>query len=165
MIDNKLENFAQREVMRNIRSMIIDLEQGGFLVFGRYQLVPAGSAYAVNYLSGDRAGVFSSKRTAISWCVADNFNKLNLARQILTLDNEKQSRWADLNQSRALAERSRHEIHAELILTKMQTKQERYDSVAQELEKCVDRAKYLQIKGFNNETARTSGNDSYKTNL
>ena len=36
---------------------------------------------------------------------------------------------------------------------KIQPKIDLYQAVNQELEKCVNQAKYLQIRGFNNETA------------
>jgi len=32
------------------------------------------------------------------------------------------------------------------------------------LEKCINQAKYLQIRGFNNETARTLGSQASKAN-
>jgi hypothetical protein len=43
---------------------------------------------------------------------------------------------------------------------KLQPKIDQYNSVTAELEKCVNQAKYMQIKGFNNETARTIGSNA-----
>ena len=48
----------------------------------------------------------------------------------------------------------------EIINMKLQPKIDQYNSVTAELEKCVNQAKYMQIKGFNNETARTIGSNA-----
>ena len=88
--EQKLERWAEREVRRNIHTMIVNDETGGYVAFGRYHLRPADQLFEV-YTPGDNLiGVFSNKRTAISWCVADNHNQLRLAQSIKTLDTKKQ---------------------------------------------------------------------------
>jgi hypothetical protein len=52
---------------------------------------------------------------------------------------------------------SRNEDFYEITTTKIQPKIAQYNLVSTELEKCVNQAKYIQIRGFNNETDRTIG--------
>jgi hypothetical protein len=65
---------------------------------------------------------------------------------------------ADLYVTRSQADRTRNEGFAEVVLTKLQPKVERLSWLNNELEKCLNSAKYLQLRGFQNETARTSDN-------
>lgn len=161
--EQKLDKFAEREFKRNINSIIMHDGDGGYIVFGKYRLSSAPGGFEVQTTSNHR-GFFSSKRTALSWCVADHNNQLNLANNIKILDQKKQILSADLHCRRSVAERSRHEGFSEIVNTKIQPKLDSYKSLNNELEKCLISAKYLQIRGFNNETARPSGTTSRKTN-
>jgi hypothetical protein len=59
-----------------------------------------------------------------------------------------------------MADRSRNNGFSEVVLTKLQPKVQQHTLVDQELEKCLISAKYIQLRGFQNETARTSGNQA-----
>lgn len=153
--NQKLEQFAERELRRNLSSLIIDDEEGGYIVFGMYRL--AGKKTNVTVVTLDEKIInFSNKRTAISWCVADRHNHINLANVIRSLDTKKQILEADIRCRTGVADHCKHQDFYETVNTKIQPKVDMYNSVNRELEKCLNSAKYLQLKGFNNETARLS---------
>jgi len=154
--EQKIENWAEREIRRNMHQLIIDDAQGGYIVFGKYYLEPKPQGFAVSTRTKTIHN-FASKRSAVSWCVADHVNHLNLANQILVLDRKQQILSNDINTRRALSNRSRTEDFAEIVNTKMQPKISQHEMVTAELEKCINSAKYIQIKGFNNEIARIHG--------
>lgn len=158
--EQKLERWAEREVRRNLHTMIVDDESGGYVAFGRYHLRPNYQTFEVYTLGENLVGTFSNKRTAISWCVADNNNQFKLAQSIRQLDTKKQILSADIHCRRQLADRSRDAGFSEVVLTKLQPKVLQHTWVDQELEKCLNSAKYIQLRGFQNETARTSGNQA-----
>ncbi len=154
--EQKLERFAERELKRNINSLIIDDGEGCIVVFGRYYIEPVESGFRVS--TWDKViHCFSSKKTAMSWCTADKQRHYNLSNMILVLERKKQALAADIYCRKTLGERGRTESFYEIINMKIQPKIDLYGSVSAELEKCVNQAKYMQIKGFNNETARTIG--------
>jgi len=154
--DQKLENFAERELQRNIHKIIIDDQHGGYVAFGRYYITPDSSRFRVN--TWDRQiHCFNSKKSAISWCIADHINHINLANRILTLDRKQQILESDINTRKTLGNRSLREDFAEIVNTKIQPKINQHKLVVSELEKCINSAKYIQIRGFNNETARIHG--------
>ena len=93
----------------------------------------------------------------MSWCTADKYNYFNLSNMILVLDRKKQTLAADIYCRKTLGDRGKTESFYEIINMKIQPKIDLYSSVIAELEKCVNQAKYIQIRGFNNETARTIG--------
>ena len=148
----KLERWAEKELSRNLKPMIVDDESGAYVAFGHYRLEPQELGCGVR--TWDRhIHTFANKRTAISWCVADKYHQYNLANNIQMLDNKKQQLSADIHCRQAQATRSSHEDFYEIVSTKIQPKQVVLDSVHAELEKCINSAKYLQLRGFSNETA------------
>jgi len=157
--EQKLERFAERELKRNIDSLIIDDGNGNLVVFGKYYIEPIDTRFKVSTWDKE-IHCFSSKKAAMSWCTADNKSYFNLSNNILILDRKKQVLAADIYCRKILGEHGRTETFYEIINTKIQPKLDLYTSVVTELEKCVNQAKYIQIKGFNNETARTIGSDA-----
>lgn len=157
--NQKLERFAEREFYRNLDQMIVEDTFGGYVVFGKYHIEPQNYGFLVSTATSV-VHCFDSKRNAVSWCVADKYNQINLANNILTLDRKKQSLAADIQCRQGVARRSRSDHFYEIINMKVQPKQSLLSSVASELEKCVNLAKYMQIRGFSNETARTSGSNA-----
>ena len=156
---DKLERFAERELKRNIDSLILDDGEGCIIAFGRYYIEPIDTRFQVS--TWDKAvHCFASKKTAMAWCIADKYKHYNLSSMILVLDRKKQSLAADIYCRRVLGERGKTESFYEIINMKIQPKIDLYSSVVSELEKCVNQAKYMQIRGFNNETARTIGSNA-----
>ena len=154
--EQKIENWTERELRRNIDKIIIDDQEGGYVVFGKYYIKPKFNRFIVETWDREIHG-FANKRTAISWCVADKVNHLNLANQILHLDRKQQILEADINTRKSLGNRCRTEDFSEIVNTKIQPKIDQHYMVKSELEKCINSAKYIQIRGFNNETARIHG--------
>ena len=149
--EQKLERWAERELKRNIKKLIISDDDGSYVMFGLYQIVPVSNGFAVNTWS-ETVHVFGSKRSATSWCVADKLKQYRLADEILLLDRKHQLLGADIHCRRVLAQQGRHESFYEIVNMKIQPKIDVYNVVHSELEKCINQAKYLQIRGFNNET-------------
>jgi hypothetical protein len=150
--NQKLERWAERELERNLKHMIVSSEAGSYVAFGQYHIQPHDLGYSVS--TWDRLiHVFSNKRTAISWCVADKYHQYNLANNLQALDKKRQQLASDIHCRRAQAQQGRTEDFYETVNTKIQPKQELLDSVTAELEKCINSAKYLQLRGFSNETA------------
>lgn len=156
----KLDQWAERELKRNLHTIIVQDDHGGFVVFGKYYLCPEKDVFAVYNCSGDLISNFSSKRSAISWCVADNKNLLNLAQTIKNLDKKWRTLTSDIQSRKLLAASSRDKNWAETVLIKLQPKIQQQVALNQELEKCLNSAKYIQLRGFQNETARTSGHQA-----
>jgi hypothetical protein len=154
--EQKLERFAEREIRKNIDNIIIANDDGDLIAFGRYHIQSTKTEHAVS--TWDREiHRFSSKRTALAWCSADKCQQYNLANTILILDRKKQALATDIYTRKSMGELGKHEGFYEIVNTKIQPKIDQYTSVSAELEKCVNQAKYIQIRGFNNETARTIG--------
>jgi hypothetical protein len=145
--DQKLERFAERELKRVLAELIIEDDAGGLVAFGRYYVKPQHTGVSV-YQSDDLVAVFSNKKIAISWCVADRLSQYRLAQSIRSLDAKKQTLSADIFCRSGQRDRSRRADFREMVLTKLAPKQAQLTMLNQELEKCLNSAKYLQLRGF-----------------
>jgi hypothetical protein len=155
--EQKLENWAEREIQRNMHTMIVPDDQGGFIAFGKYWIQPTGTGYAVKNWA-DVIHEFGSKRTAISYCIADKNNLIPLAIRIKSLDTTQQFLANDIRCRQLQCSKTQSQNFYDNVDVKVQPTIARYQAVTDELEKCLNRAKYIQIRGFHNETARIYGN-------
>ena len=108
-------------------------------------------------------GIFTSTKTALSWCIADKNAAYNLAREILETDVKLGLLNNDIKIRANLADRSNSPDFREILGTKLETKIIHKKQLENQIAKCVSWAKYCQQRGFNNETARTSRTQPNKT--
>jgi hypothetical protein len=157
----KLVALAAKELPLLLDKVI--LEDGKkYRAFGKYTIQPVSEGFQVR-LRDDEIGTFSGTKPALAWCVADNLNHLNLARQIKELDQSITRLRNDIYVRRALADRTAGHTWENLI-NKTSARQEHTQVLEKELAKCISLAKYWQLRGNSDETKRTGRNTPYPTN-
>ena len=152
--DKEFERALRQELKDILPNTIFQLENGIYSVFGKYRIEPNHPGYKV-YCSATEVGIFNTTKTALSWCIADKYQAYNTARDILELDIKLGTLSLDIAARTAIAEHSTQWEFRDAVGTKLETKIIRKKQVENELAKCVSWAKYIQQRGFNNETART----------
>lgn len=152
--EQKLERFAER-ASASLKDAIIPMDNG-YLVFGAYQIQPIKNQKFVVRHYDNAVAEFGSKRSAISWCIAEKYRQYKLSQDIVALDSKKYQLESDIRSRQRVAERSRRQEFYDTVSAKLEPKISYYNAVSAELEKCLYSAKYLQYRGFNNETARHS---------
>lgn len=161
-LDQEFERMVRHELRDIMFNVIIPRDDGTYEVFGKYQIIPERPGYTV-LCSATEVGFFNNTRTALSWCIADKYRDYNLARDLLLLDNKLTYLNNDINARANIADRSQRWDFRESVGTKLETKLINKKLVEKHLDKCVKSAKYLQQRGFNNETARTGRSQPNKT--
>jgi hypothetical protein len=154
MKDQELEAWVRSELRTVMPNFIWRNDHGDYELFGRYRIISNRPGYTV-YCSANPVGDFNSTRTAVSWCVADKYRNYNLARDILRTDNRLSAVTNDVFVRMGVAHKSKRAEFRESIDTKLETKIIRKKELEHELSKYVNLAKYLQQRGFDNETARS----------
>ena len=160
--DQELDRLFKQEFRDIIPNTIWQNDNGVYEVFGHYRIEPVRPGYRVT-CAATEVGIFASTKTALSWCIADKNRAYNTARELLTLDNKVASITHDIATRAAVGDRSQNPGLREIILTKLESKIIQKKMLENQLTKCVDWAKYIQQKGFDNETARTGRSQPNKT--
>jgi len=161
-IDREFERALREELKDILPNTIFQNENGSYSVFGKYRIEPNRPGYRV-FCSATEVGTFNTTKTALSWCIADKHQAYNTARDILELDTKLGAMTRDIAARTAIAEHSDRWEFRDTVGTKLETKIIRRKKVENELSKCVNWAKYIQQRGFINETVRTGRNTSNKT--
>ena len=160
--DQRLFRLAQQELEQLEPNLILKVGDT-YTAFGKYQIINNDGTVKVAYQDRD-VGIFCNTKHAISYCIADNHNLLNLARRIKELDSRLQTTENGINCRTAVKDRTASTEMRDLASVKLQHRQARQKWIKAELEKCIKSAKYLHLKGFSNETERTGRTASFKTN-
>jgi len=160
--DQELEAWVRSELRTIMPNFIWCNDAGEYELFGKYRIVPTRPGYTV-YCLANPVGEFSSTKTAVSWCVADKYRNYNLAREIYNTDTRLTAVGNDVFVRAGVANRSKRADFRESIDIKLESKIIRKKELEKQLDKCINLAKYLQQKGFDNETARSSRNGTNKT--
>jgi hypothetical protein len=161
--NQEFDRMFRQEFRETMPNIIWQNDDGVYEVFGNYRIQPERLGYRV-FCSATDVGMFSSTRTALSWCIADKNKAYNTARELLTIDNKLAALTQDINIRAAVGDRSKSPDLREIILTKLESKIIQKKLLENELTKCVNWAKYCQQRGFDNETARTGRGQPIKTN-
>jgi len=160
--DQEFERLFCQEFKDITPNLIWKTDSGEYEAFGKYRIVPQRPGYRV-FCSATEVGTFYSTKTALSWCIADKNSAYNTARELLTIDNKLNALTQDINARAAIGDRSRNPGLRETVLTKLESKIIHKKQLENQLTKCVDWAKYMQLRGFDNETARTGRSQPNKT--
>jgi hypothetical protein len=161
--DQEIERVFSQEFRNLLPELIWQNEFGEYEVFGKYKIVPQKPGYTV-LINDDSKGFFNSTKTAISWCVADKNQQYNLARDLLDYDNMLSNIDNDIFVRAGIANKTNDLALKESIETKLELKILHKRQIQSHLSKCLNRAKYLQQKGFENETSRFGSATTIKTN-
>lgn len=161
-LDQEFNRLIKEEFGDITSNLIWQNEFGEYEAFGKYRIIKNRPGYRV-FCSATDVGIFSSTRTALSWCIADKNRAYNLARDLHETDIKLSSLTADINSRATIGDRSNSLELKEIIATKLESKTIQKKQLEKRLAKCVSWAKYIQQRGFNNETARTGRNQPNKT--
>lgn len=151
--DNKLDQWLSRAFNSAVQNMILDDGRGEILAFGVFYLKKNNDGVDV-YKNDVLTGSFCDRRTALSWCVAEKFNRVNLARSLRNLDLRRRYFRDDFKVRQSLLTHSKTKPFQDRVANKLLQRQTYLNSIEHQLENCIRQAKYLQIRGFQNETAR-----------
>ena len=160
--DQEFERMFRQEFKDITPNLIWQNDSGEYEVFGRYRIIPQRPGYQV-FCSESEVGIFNSTKSALSWCIADKNSAYNTARELLTVDNKLAALAQDINTRAAVGDRSNNPALREIILTKLESKIIHKKLLENQLTKCVNWAKYIQQRGFDNETQRTGRSQPNKT--
>jgi hypothetical protein len=153
-LESRFEQMLAADCALAQGNMIVRDNDGGFEVFGRWQLRPKDGRVAV-VARGEVRAVFTDMKKAVSWCIAEKYHQQELAQEILRLERDLQRLEPSLATERWISQHTQDPVKRSILVAKTQETQRRWLAISRCMQRCVWRAKYLQTKGFNDEIART----------
>jgi hypothetical protein len=151
-LQQKLFDFAQRELSRLQDDLILRNDEG-CKAFGIYDIKKQNGVFTV-YKKHEFCGEFSSAKVALSYCIAERAHEYNLGIRLQNLDQHFLSATQSLNTRKSLIERCKNNQTREILYSKIQHRRQQQHELENQLEDCVKMAKYLYLRGLNNETQR-----------
>ena len=133
----------------------------GYLAFEIYSIQPQQGLWRVTKRQ-EQVALMTGLKSAVSWCVADKYHQHRLSTDIENLDQQKLMLESDIAAREHLAKR-RLPISPDALAAKLASRRWRLAQIDERLAKCVNVAKYWQLRGFNNETARAGRTASHRT--
>ena len=146
-----LERLTRDHLLNNPNA-IIRLDDT-IRAFGRYTITRTPQCFQV-YRSATLAVEPSSSKVAISWCVADKYGKDTLAKELITYDLEVERRSDEIMYYRNTLAHSQDSTLRFVVADRLAQSLASLKYAQEQLDKCVNLAKYWQLKGFKDETAR-----------
>lgn len=153
-LEQKLFNIARKEMAR-LQADIIMKSSRGYQAFGIFDVKQQDHVFSV-YRQGDHCGNFSSAKVALSYCIAEKTQQYNLGIKIQHLDQHVVSARQSVISRKNMLEKFRDQPAKEIIYNKIQHRRQQQHELENQLEDCVKQAKYLYLRGLNNETQRIS---------
>jgi hypothetical protein len=145
--ERQVERMFRHEFRDLMPNVIWQNADGIYEVFDRYRIQPESQGFRV-FCSATDVGVFSTTRTALSWCIADKNCAYNTAQELLTTDRKLAALTADIDTRAAIGDRSRDPALREIIMTKLASKIIHKKMLENQLSKCVSWAKHVQSIGY-----------------
>lgn len=150
---NEFDNAFRNELKAMKIEIIWKNSNDEYEVFSKYKIVPKKPGYEV-YQNDDLVGKFQQSKAALSWCIADKFARYTMARDIMNTDRELLNISNDIFVRASVANSAKKAGFKEIIDTKLESKIVRKKMLESQMTKFVNSAKYLQQRGFINETSR-----------
>lgn len=152
-VRQKLDQFTDQQIRKHAEHMLVPQPDGSLVAFGKYLIKKQQHNFSV-FTWDRKQGDFSSQRSALGWCSAERHSCFNLSREICQLDQSLNHLTADVQQTTNTIKHSQDYNFRDILEVKLDHKRQRLTYVKNELEKCLNRAKYIELKDFQNETAR-----------
>jgi len=150
----KLEHIVKTDMPLAEQNTIIRNKHGQYDVFGIYQIQRNQHGASVWYKQ-ELTKQFGSVKSAVSWCIAEKYKKYNLARDIEQSDIDVTRLENDVIISQGIIPRIKNFDTYIISHAKLENKKAHLSQAQDRLAKCINLAKYFQIRGFNDELART----------
>jgi hypothetical protein len=165
MISNKilsrLEEILGPDLPRLIENSIVK-NQNQYNMFNTWVIQPqSGTVHVIDPRNCTLE--FGSLKSAMAWCIAKKYKNIKLADEITQLDLKESKLKTDIVITKQILSRVSDRERKTISQIKLEDTQLRLQFTQSQMEKCVNRAKYCQLRGFNDEIARTRRPASNRT--
>jgi hypothetical protein len=121
--------------------------------FGMYTILHKKGSYNV-YKSNVLRVQTGSSRSALAWCIANKYNIDALAQKIVDFDRLFYNKKNEIHHYTAAMHENKDLERRYILFNRLEQSILYANKYKEQLNKCINSAKYWQQKGFENETSR-----------
>lgn len=145
--------IKSKDIARLIKSLIIETDEGEYLLYGLYTIKKVNNFYQVS-VGSDVKNVFSNLKTAVSWATVESKNNFMLASRIDVLDKSISSAEFNVDLYKKLYKKTRDTDMKVIYLNKLQDETMKRRKLARELDVHIEKIQQWQLKQFENQTSK-----------
>jgi hypothetical protein len=146
---DKIDKFFKKDFINNLNDIaIFKNEDGSYELFDKYIIRKVEHCYnlVTKYSSTDKT--FSSLKNAVTWCIFDKRNKLDVLSRIEELDRMIDSVDISINIHKRLIEKCKDKELRLIYVAKLSQEQVKRKRYANELLSFINDSKYWQSQRF-----------------
>lgn len=153
---DKIDNFFKREFINNIHDIaIFKNEDGSYELFDRYVITKIENYYILTCKYGSTHKTFSSLRNAVTWCIFDKRNKIDVLARIENLDRMIDGTEFSINIHKRLIEKTKDRELKLIYAAKLSQERVKRKKYANELLTFINDSKYWQAQKFASKSQKT----------
>lgn len=162
-LDQRLIEVLGTEISKISSVLFEQIDKNTYRFFDRYTVIKTRRGYVVSRGATEIPQNFHSLRSALSWCIADQRHRYDLAQDIRNYDQIVFNLEQSIDHFEAVRNKTRDRDRREILLIKSEDSRVKLTHAKNALDKCINLAKYIQTRGFTNEAPRNGRNASLKT--
>lgn len=156
-MNNKVENFFQKELTPKLRDLlIVKSEDGSYNLFGKYKItIDNYGYYVVSKVKGlDHIARFGNLKNAVSYCVFDKNNRKDYNKRLLELDAAISSLDVAIQVHKKLLNSKRPLEDKLIYLTKLEEEKRKKRKFSEEISDYLQTSKIWQNRIYQENTPR-----------
>ena len=130
------------------RQSIYKDSDGTYNLFGTYLIKPAGHVFILSKNNTYTEINFTDLKNAVTWATFDNINNVNLSRKVLELDMKLTGAIENVRIYEGLCKKTKSMDSKIMYLSKLQENRIKRNTILNELESYIIKAKEWQYKQF-----------------
>lgn len=147
MTHQYVQNWSKAAAQKMIKEELIILPTAWGLQVGKYAVKHVGVLWKVYNAFDEIIETFSCKQSAVAYCILDQTNRLNMARELRRQDTKISKLMQDqINYSNtlAIAVRNTDKLTMDVITARMSESESLLTLARGDLDKTLQKAKYLK---------------------
>lgn len=154
-VSTSLRRIANKVLTQDDLAKRIIIQKGNtYKAFDRYTIEETPEGWTLSACTFDTPLLFNTAKVALAWCILDKAGQYSSASQMLYLDSRITIKQSDIDVLTYMLENADPLLNRATLLARLSEDINNRQSYKKQLSNFVKQAKYIKLKGTNNEFIR-----------
>jgi hypothetical protein len=149
----KVEKFLENQILdknnKTMNMIVLPIDSNSYILFGKYAALKKDNHYRLLIDDNDQEKIFSTLKTAVTWCVFKELKKAMECKNIEQLDFKLSSLEIDLLQKSKILNSTKDDRFRDIYVTKIEEDNLKKKILLKQLNRYINISKEWQTKKFN----------------